>query len=884
MADPVGTALGALGLVATTYDTCCRLWNAFDDMQSCGKDIRLLYRELHGQWAQVVIMMSRSPQDYEFTAGPANRHDITIWAVKRQLELLRTYFEQCNDIVRKLFHSGSSRIASATTLSQHSRSPSTTPSKDLKADKSHNSRLQQSTTDLLNVPQKDDRMRPSFFNHLRKVRRHGSQPTKPAALGTNEPKDSSQNTDIDTVPLITIDLDGVDQILSDDDATNRLQKSTNWFGRLTWAHHDKERLQLLVPRIERAVTALRRLLVLKETKSQRHYDLHTIDPFLSVDYLSTISNMNETVNAIRSLHKAVQTVNGRSKKVRRFSISVTPSPTHNMLNLINHDQYLPIRRPGNVLWLQMHHEDGCDLSTLMMLESSKWHDVCWLDAVLRHLLQTPNAMNHVFTTDHLYGYMSFKVEDPNADSHGIHSQARSLASDKEESPKLSRRHTFDVYPGRTDSQNAASGFRAQLQTREGARIGQRTNPVAGLSREDVRDYNQNSERRFVILGEAAASTSGSSEASYDSRPKFATSSRSVSDHSEASNSRDASLHRATGKVVSHHRYLRLFIAQLGNLNRVFVVDDFVGNKRIWMATDQDQSIERVLPLQNKDARLPLMTDISCAHPAVKQKLESPMDHWGLLYDRLQDTYTQVIADKRHWICRTNLSSCLDTDRPAYDMSSTESVLDLAINLLYAQIIWIQLYRTTDMTCKGVNYNDRFEFFEPQDNLGGSSSDCETAKNLCPWLAVGFGETDVPLRPGLQSSQYHDRTVSDNSTAECGLTLWQLGVSLNRSRRFGGFETPEEPQRISRPSVSAALLSMEDVKRGCGHRYAQVVRMCLESKSINTERGFREEATCRAGLRSLLEYRNEMALNSTSHHALPSFARRCDLDHEVMVLM
>lgn len=190
------------------------------------------------------------------------------------------------------------------------------------------------------------------------------------------------------------------------------------------------------------------------------------------------------------------------------------------------------------------------------------------------------------------------------------------------------------------------------------------------------------------------------------------------------------------------------------MNEAFAIDAVVGGERVWKSSDRESKIDKLPAIMNEDDALPILTDIGCAHPSVRQSSKASIENWGLVYDPLQDCYVQVLADKQRWRRRSTLSDYFTAaDKSAFCLSTTEDVLDMSINLLFTQLVWTQLYHSTDMSFDSAAFNDQFEFFEPlKNNNGTDSHDTMIPSNLCPWLAVGFGTVKRPPEPGNQTSQ------------------------------------------------------------------------------------------------------------------------------------
>lgn len=149
-------------------------------------------------------------------------------------------------------------------------------------------------------------------------------------------------------------------------------------------------------------------------------------------------------------------------------------PHNNWLSLLGHEQYLPIRKPGGVLWLQMHDDDGSGsgASTLVMLEGSTWHDRRWLSDMFRHLLQAPVELRWYISNERNHRYTVFEVEHDNITSYSkgrrtfecsARSSARSsvveTAQSDEQSPYSSR--ASDEYHDGKATKDASSRSQSQ---------------------------------------------------------------------------------------------------------------------------------------------------------------------------------------------------------------------------------------------------------------------------------------------------------------------------------------------------------------------------------------------------------------------------------------
>lgn len=119
-----------------------------------------------------------------------------------------------------------------------------------------------------------------------------------------------------------------------------------------------------------------------------------------------------------------------------------------------------------------------------------------------------------------------------------------------------------------------------------------------------------------------------------------------------------------------------------------------------------------------------------------------------------------------------------------------------------------------------------------------------------------------------------------------MTLWQLAVSLAQRRKLDQSNKQGEKSSLGRPAIAVALRSMSHVEAACGHRFAEVVQMCLETASYTKKDAgynYNDETTCQFALQLLLHYRHDMAQNAASRYVPPPFTKECTLENMVTVV-
>jgi hypothetical protein len=274
---------------------------------------------------------------------------------------------------------------------------------------------------------------------------------------------------------------------------------------------------------------------------------------------------------------------------------------------------------------------------------------------------------------------------------------------------------------------------------------------------------------------------------------------------------------------------------------------------------------------------PLLPDLKGPHPSVKNDPNMQIEHWGLIDDPVRYSLTQVFADAKNWKRKDRLSDMILRNNTEDFFQSMQGILEMAVQILYAQIIWIQLRGVTDMVPPHEIFDDRFEFYEAPERDDMDSSSAEPSSYMSLWLSVGFGDRSPSRRPGVPALERDSHRSRDNSTAELGLTLWQLGALLRRNQEAPNQTQDRSKASVERPTFANAWHAIGEIVATCGHRYTGVVRACLRSTPDD------ELNTCREGLRELLAYRDDLRNTAVRQYAFLPFLRSSGNGLDCMVL-